>query len=255
MSYNDLPNVIKSRIEAYNVPMTYIADASDQQIREYFRFLQNQERLRAGELINSMPATNLEELLDGIKDKDTFLDVIGFVDDRAEFEKIFYSLIGLFDEKLSFGTTDKSIQNYAARACTPTVGMENTLNMINQINVIAQLSDFNLESRRKRFLKYLLLLCGFGFVDFSIDTNKKLLALKQIDEKLFVFFSAKANVVENEFIGYSNEVIEEYRYIALLTKGGHSLKRVENRMRILAYYVENINHKTVSSDITLIEEE
>ena len=44
------------------------------------------------------------------------------------------------------------------------------------------------------------------------------------------------------------------RLIALLTKGGHSLSRVENRMKILAYYVNNENVNTVSSGIKLIED-
>ena len=60
LKFKDLPEIIKGNINSYNIPMTYIADATDQQVREYFRFLQNQERLRAGEIINSMPATNLE---------------------------------------------------------------------------------------------------------------------------------------------------------------------------------------------------
>ena len=234
--------------------MTYIADASDHQVREYFRFLQNQERLRAGEIINSMPATNLEYFLESITHKNLFLDTIGFVDNRAEFDKIFYSIIGLFDGKVSFGTTDKSIQSYAAKADTPALGLERTNTMVSQINSILSIEKSVLTNTRKRFLKYLLLLAGLNYVDFSSDTEIKLKRLKEIDDKLSVFFSAKANVVEEEYAGYSNEVIEEMRLIALLTKGGHSLSRVENRMEILAYYINNANTKTTPSRIRLIEE-
>ena len=45
-----------------------------------------------------------------------------------------------------------------------------------------------------------------------------------------MFLSAKANVIEEEYKGYSEAVIEEMRLIAMLTKGGHSLSRVENRI-------------------------
>lgn len=161
LKYNDLPEIIKQNISAYNIPMTYIANSSDQQIREYFRFLQNQERLKAGEIINSMPATNLEIFIERLNHKNLFLDVIGFSDNRAEFEKIFYSIIGLFDNKISFGTTDKTIQNYAAKAETPTIGLLQTENMIEQINIITSLGTNILPNTRKRFLKYLLLLAGF----------------------------------------------------------------------------------------------
>lgn len=254
LKFNDLPEIIKGNINSYNIPMTYIADATDQQVREYFRFLQNQERLRAGEIINSMPATNLEVFLDNISHKNMFLDIIGFSDDRAEFDKIFYSIIGLFDSKISFGTTDKTIQSYAAKAETPTIGLDKVNTMVEQINSIISVGNSVLTVTRKRFLKYLLLLSGLKLVDFSTDTVVKLKTLKNIDDKLSVFFSAKANVIEEEYKGYSEAVIEEMRLIALLTKGGHSLSRVENRMRILAYYVNNEGNKTIPSQVKLIEE-
>ena len=254
LKFNDLPEIIKGNINSYNIPMTYIADATDQQVREYFRFLQNQERLRAGEIINSMPATNLEVFLDNISHKNMFLDIIGFSDDRAEFDKIFYSIIGLFDLKISFGTTDKTIQSYAAKAETPTIGLDKVNTMVEQINSIISVGNSVLTVTRKRFLKYLLLLSGLKLVDFSTDTVLKLKTLKNIDDKLSVFFSAKANVIEEEYKGYSEAVIEEMRLIALLTKGGHSLSRVENRMRILAYYVNNEGNKTIPSQVKLIEE-
>lgn len=254
LKFSDFPEIIKGNINSYNIPMTYIADATDQQVREYFRFLQNQERLRAGEIINSMPATNLEVFLDNISHKNMFLDIIGFSDDRAEFDKIFYSIIGLFDAKISFGTTDKTIQGYAAKAETPTIGLDRVNTMVEQINSIINVGSSILTATRKRFLKYLLLLAGLNLVDFSSDTALKLQHLKNIDDKLSVFFSAKANVIEQEYKGYSEAVIEEMRLIALLTKGGHSLSRVENRMKILAYYVNNANNKTIPSQIKLIEE-
>ena len=234
--------------------MTYIAEATDEQIREYFRFLQNQERLRAGEIINSMPATNLEAFLERINHKNLFLDIIGFSDNRAEFEKIFYSIIGLFDSKISFGTTDKFIQSYAAKADTPSVGLERTNKMVEQINAISSVDKPILSNTRKRFLKYLLLLAGLGYVDFNDSIEEKLKKLKNIDDKFSVFFSAKANVVEQEYTGYSNSVIEEMRLIALLTKGGHPLSRVENRMKMLAYYINNEDTKKIPSGIKLIEE-
>jgi len=254
LKFSDLPPIIQGNIGSYNIPMTYIADASAHPVREYFRFLQNQERLRAGEIINSMPATNLEFFLESITHKNLFLDTIGFVDNRAEFDKIFYSIVGLFDGKISFGTTDRSIQSYAAKADTPTSGLERTNGLVSQINSILSIQKSVLTNTRKRFLKYLLLLAGLNYVDFSSNTEIKLKRLKEIDDKFSVFFSAKANVVEEEYAGYSSEVIEEMRLIALLTKGGHSLSRVENRMKILAYYVNNVDAKTAPSGIKLLEE-
>ena len=237
LKFNDLPDIIKGNINAYNIPMTYIADASDLQIREYFRFLQNQERLRAGEIINSMPPTNLEGFLDKIKHKNLFLDIIGFSDSRLEFDKIFYSMIGLFDGKIPFGTTDKMIQNYASKAEYPDLGLINSQRMIEQINLILDIGEPVIYNTRKRYLKYFLLLSGLGYVDFRESTVEKLKCLKTIDDKLSVFFSAKKNAVEKEFDGDDSVLIDEMRQIALLTKGGHPLIRVKERMKILAKYI------------------
>lgn len=66
-------------------------------------------------------------------------------------------------------------------------------------------------------------------------------------------FSAKVNIIEEEYAEHSNEVLEEMHLIALLTKGGQSLSRVENRMKILAHYINSAN-VTISSRINLIEE-
>lgn len=237
LKYKDLPEIIKGNINAYNIPMTYIADASDQQIREYFRFLQNQERLRAGEIINSMPPTNLECFLDNIRHKNLFLDNIGFSDSRLEFDKIFYSVIGLFDGKIPFGTTDKVIQNYASKASYPTLGLEKINRMVEQINSITFIDSEVIQNTRKRYLKYFLLLSGLGYVDFSRDTKEKLKKLKLIDDKLSAFFSAKESAVEKMFKNCSSNIIEDFRLVALLTKGGHPLQRVEDRMKILAKYI------------------
>lgn len=254
IKYSDLPPVIQGNISTYNLAVTKISNASNEMIREYFRFLQNQERLRAGELINSMPATNLEAFLNNVENKSKFLASIGFADNRAEFDKIFYSIIGLFDQKIPFGSTDRMIQNYASKADTPDDGLEATKLMIEQINAITKTEKKYLDNTRKRFLKYLLLLAGLGFVDFSYDTEEKLWRLKEIDDKLSVFFSAKANAVDDTYKGYQPAVVEELRNIALLTKGGHPLSRVENRMAILAHYI-NSNNMTTTSNITLLEAE
>ena len=253
LKFSGLPSVIQDNINSYNIAMTYIADSSESQIREYFRFLQNQERLRAGEIINSMPATNLETFIDELTNKNRFLDIIGFADDRAEFDKVFYSIIGLFDLKISFGTTDKAIQDYASTAVTPSNGLERTRRMVLQINAISAFDKELLDNSRKRYLKFLLLLAGVGKVDFSSDTARKLRNLKIIDDKLAAYFSARAGVIEQEFDGFSREIVEELRYVALLTKGGHSLLRVENRMDILAYYVNNDIPQSTPSNIPLVE--
>lgn len=45
--YEDLPVVIQENIKSYPVTISGSSNASTEQISEYFRFLQNQEALRA----------------------------------------------------------------------------------------------------------------------------------------------------------------------------------------------------------------
>ena len=250
LKFSDLPPIVQGKIMNYDLALTNIRNASDESIREYFRFLQNQERLRAGELINSMPASNLESYLNEVESKELFLDKIGFSDDRAEFDKIFYSLIGLYDLKIPFGTTDRKILTYASKSDTPREGLEATQNMIKQVNIVSQSDITPLENTRKRYLKYFLLLAGLGKVNFSDNIQEKLSILAEIDNKLSVFFSAKASAITDAFQGYPDSVIEELRLIAILSKGCHPLSRVENRMDILAHYV-NTNDFSRPSSITI----
>lgn len=248
LRFSDLPDIIKSNIYAFNIATVQISKSSEEQIREYFRFLQNQERLRAGEIIKSMPATNLEDIMSKITDKISFLETIGFIDDRAEFDKIFYSIVGLFDRKINFGLTDKQIQEYAFNAEQPTEGLEYVNRLVTQINKIIKIFDGKkiVINTRKRYLKYLLLLMGFGYVDFSENAEIKLKKLYEIDNKLSAFFSAKADALEKKYVNYPSDIIEELRLVALISKGGHTYSRVDNRIKILAHYINNYSDEKPS---------
>ncbi len=247
LSFRELPDIIQGNFENYDVSVSYISDASEPHIREYFRFLQNQERLRAGEIINSMPPTNLEKYKNLI-DSDKFLKCIDYLDNRREFDKIFYSIIGLLDEKLNFGVTDKKIQKYSENAEQINNNNDYLTNMIEQINIISQFNNKIIKISRKRTLKYLLLLMAFGHTDSKTNSREFLENLLCIDDKLSTFFSAKPGEIEKEFPNYSDGVVEELRLIALLSKGEHTLRRVKNRIEALDYYIKNKNEVNVPSN-------
>ena len=253
LKYADLPAVIKGKFESFNISVTKIIEASENDITEYFRYLQNQERLRAGEILNSLADSKMEKYLLKISDLNAFCNIIGFDNERKEFDKLFYNIIGLLDDKVSLGSPDSVIKKYVTTTENLTDGQEEVENLLYQINEIIRLyKEKNILNRiKKRYVKFLLLLMGFGLVDFTIDTEKKLQALKKIDDKLSVFFSSKPDIVEEEFRNYSNDVIEELRSIALISKGAQTIERVRNRMEILAYYVENIEEENKASGIII----
>ena len=255
LKYNQLPESIKENIKSYNISITNITNATDDEITEYFRFLQNQERLRAGEIINSVPETALEIYLDKIENKENFLRKVSFSNDRRQFDRVFYSILGLLDGEIGFGVMDKVVLNYASERKDLSIDAKKQCNtLIKQINQISNSDEIpiNYINSNARCMKFLLLLSSLSLVDFTLDTKKKLKALDSINQKLSAFSSAKADSIKSAFHGYSNPVIEEYRLIALISKGGHSFKRVHNRMCILAYYINDFSNKTAPSGITPI---
>ena len=253
LKYSDLPAVIRGKFEGFNISVTKIIEASDEDITEYFRFLQNQERLRAGEILNSLSDSRMEKYLLKINDTNMFCKIIGFDNERKEFDKLFYNIIGVFDNKLSLGVPDSSINKYVTTTNEIHEGKDGVENLLEQINKVTEQykGKIMLIGTKKRYVKFLMLLMGFKLVDFTIDTENKLKALEKIDNKLSVFFSSKPDVVKQEFYDYSEDIVEEFRAIALISKGAQILERVKNRMEILAYYVENIQEKNIPSKLPI----
>ena len=252
LKYSQLPESIKNNIQAYNISITTITNATDDEISEYFRYLQNQERLRAGEIINSVPETQLEKYINAIADKELLLSKLSFSNARKQFDRVFYSILGLEDGQIGFGVMDRDVMSFVSdckELHEDTI--VNTNRLIDQLNLICRDETIPVGyiSCNARAIKFLLLLASLGLVDFSQDRKRKLKALDSINKKLSAFSSAKADSVSETFYGYSAPVIEEYRLLALISKGGHSLKRVQNRMEILAYYVNDFTNQAKPSGI------
>ena len=208
--------------------------------------------MRAGEIINSVPDTELDKYLKMINDIDLLLDKLSFGNKRKQFDRVFYSILGLIDGKIGFGVTDKEVMRFVSE-CSE-LNEETIAKTLYCIDVLNSIVDNNCipikyMSCNARAMKFFLLLIVLKFVDFTENGKDKLKALDSINEKLSAFSSAKADSVKGAFHGYSDAVVEEYRLLALISKGGHSFKRVENRMKILAYYVNGFDNKIQPSGI------
>lgn len=253
LKYSDLPSVIRGRFEGFNISVTKILESEDSDITEYFRFLQNQERLRAGEILNSLIDSKMDKYLNRIQDIDEFCHIIGFDNGRKEFDKLFYNIIGVMDNKISFGVPDSVINKYVTNVDKVDHGEKELERLLMQINRITELYHDTaiLNNIKKRLVKFMMLLMGFNLVDFTVNTEEKLKILANLDNKLSIFFSTIPNIVEREFKSYSIEVIEEFRAIALISKGAQTLERVKNRMKILAYYIDNSDEMQKASGIPM----
>lgn len=236
LKFKDLPIAIQRTLLSYPLATISISNSDENEITEYFNFLQNQEILRAGEIINSIPQTILEKYLLELKDKEALLNILGFSDTRKEFEKLFYSIIGLFDKAINFGTTDKEIQNYVANKKNDleSNALLKTKKMIENLNLIINLNIGKTFNANKRFIKLLLLLAGFNYIDFTENLLVKLKKLDKINNMLSSFNSAQKGIVEKTFEGFKDFEVEEYRLIALFTKGAQTYNNAKSRCKDLA---------------------
>lgn len=238
LKFDLLPSLIQTQILNYNLSIIDIQRSSDEAVAQYFRFIQNQERLRAGEIINAIPNSPVSVYLDKINNREQFLKVIGWNEERKEFEKIFYSMIGIFDKKLLLGTTDKNIIDYIVDYKSISQEAEDRVyKMIESINYVSTLNYNNLHFN-KRLLKFFLLLSGYSKVDFSSKTQEKFVALCYINTRIAQFNSGDTKVIDTLFQGCPENIKEKYRNVFLLGRGSHSNEVMLNKISDLADLVE-----------------
>lgn len=234
LCFKNLPSLIQTQILNYSLSVIEVT-CSDEAITQYFRFIQNQERLRAGEIINSIPDTPLRGYLELITNKETFLKKIRWNESRKEFDKIFYSIIGVFEGKLNFGTTDNSIIEYVSK--TSSIDEETktrTLRMVEAINAVSNGSAHNEYKFSKRLIKFFFLSSGYGIINY-LDSPE--LAFKQIcsiESKLPSFNSGSQEMIDKTFGDLNDETIAKYRELFLLGRGSHSPKETRRVISLLS---------------------
>ena len=59
LKYNLLPSVLKNKILKYDVQITEITESTREEVLSFFQRVQNQESLKAGDIIKSLPTSNL----------------------------------------------------------------------------------------------------------------------------------------------------------------------------------------------------
>lgn len=224
ISFSNLPSTIQVRIlNNYPLNVVIVRECSEEAITQYFRFIQNQERLRAGEIINAIPDSPLTSYLERINNKEDFIRKINWNESRKEFEKIFYSMAGIFDKKLNFGTTDNAIIDYVASFKAFSNGADSKMElMIDSINAITLSCIKSNGKFSKRLLKFLLLTSGFGIIDYTRETDLKFSILLKIEEKLPSFNSETEKVIKKVFPNYPEEIVNIYRELFILGRGSHS---------------------------------
>lgn len=107
--FKDFPNeIINEFFYDYNLIITQI-EGWEEEISEYFVVLQNQESLKAGEIINAYNSKEIYEIFDKKKFIEKFSKVFNFENNRQDLIKFLYFIILINQNKILFGASDKTL--------------------------------------------------------------------------------------------------------------------------------------------------
>jgi len=240
--YSILPNRVQVRFGSYNLSISTINQADNKEVAEYFRFVQNQERLRAGEIINAFTESPIDDILASNCDVSQLMIVLNFDNSRKEFNKLFSAILGLSSDKLNLGCKDSDIINFVRKETENKLSVSiknNAIKLAQELNHIAKIGVKTVNAN-KRFLKLLMILILLEDVSLIENTKEFLLKFEQFNSNLSAFNSAKKDEVGKVFNGkFGVDSQENHRLIALISKGGHNLARVKERATIMKLVIDN----------------
>lgn len=208
LSYSDLPSSIQMNFNSYGLPVYTMQAADPAQIRDYFKVLQNQEKLRAGEIIHAMPDNPLSQYF---YDSNTvgFMEKISGTYQRADLEKIYYTMIGLWSDKILINSADTKTINFVENLHKPTNEQIHYASCLKEtINRIANMpSGITTPKSNKRTAK---LLFGLGLLDPDFYNTSKILDrvtyVCRLSQKLAAFNSS-----DSDDVSFSKYFGDEYR--------------------------------------------
>ncbi|EGS9998225.1 DUF262 domain-containing protein [Clostridium perfringens] len=240
LKFEDLPKAIQNNINAYNIPLYTIQSADSFQIREYFKVLQNQEKLRAGEIINSLPDNVFYDYFYEINYE--FLKKINYEHlKRADFEKIYYAIIGVRLNKIQLNCPDKQIIDFVEKKNNISEEEEEILKKYNKnLNYILGMKDnIEINGLNKRTLKYILGLAitnenyyetnTYEKVSHIINLSKKLAAFNTSmsdDEAFSKYFGIQYTSRKNDFIEYESQKYRDIFNISTRSSSYSEVKRI-----------------------------
>lgn len=244
ISFKDLPIAIQNNINAYNIPLYTIQSADTFQIREYFKVLQNQEKLRAGEIINSLPNNVFYDYFKEINHE--FLKKINYEKlKRADFEKIYYAIIGNRLKKIQLNCVDKQIIEFVEKKSDITDIEKDILKKYNKnLNYILNMSEnIKVKGLSKRTLKYILGVCMTNDNYFEIKTYKKVEHIVMLsndlaafntsmsdDESFSKYFGKQYTLRKKEFL---EKDVHNYRDIYNVSNRSSSYSELEKTCKLI----------------------
>jgi len=222
IAYSDLPSIVKDDFMSYNLNITTLASTETKNVVEYFKYVQNQETLKAGEIINSMYIynTDLNELISSVSNKEVLMESIGFSVKRNEFDKHFINFIGVLNRKIPLNAQSKYIVDFAEKY-TMEMNNEYVNRLVANLNVLSTIYENNGYEFATRINTRLLkiLLSYFSFYEFeSYRITDLLNAL---------------NYIESEIKYHNEEVIKRIAFIQERSRSFDDIKEAAENFSLL----------------------
>lgn len=203
LKFKDLPEPVQGDIENYMIPVYNMSGSSEEQIREYFKVLQNQEKLRAGEIVNAFPENELTSY-NHKYNKEKVTIALNYSDKRNDFEKHFYAIIGNAMGKISMNGPDKNVIKFIEKF--ESYSGEEKGNILIKVDkyteAINEISNIECIEKKMtvRALKYILGIAFYCPDYYSNNTREKIIAIEEFSRKLSAFNTSESD--ENSFIKF-----------------------------------------------------
>lgn len=197
--FNDMPKIYQEIFLGFSIAHIKLStDTKPELVAEYFRLVQNQDKLRAGEIATAFPNSKFDQIL-----RDIDKDIINLAENkwhfewkRKEFQKLYITVIGCAANQIALGGQDKEVIKFLSKNI-------HDLSSLGEIN--RRIKDFkeylnnylestslsiNLGKSWKRFIKIFLIL----FFVWERDLNDaQIQQLTVLNEMLAVIASDKYN--------------------------------------------------------------
>ncbi len=114
LKYSKLPICLRQEFDVYQASIVTIRNVSDPDIRSYFIKVQNQEKLKSGEIIRSLPQNELVRKINKLE-IDNFSHSLNFDNKRNEMEKLIAMFHGVHENKIPLNASSTRIIAYTIK--------------------------------------------------------------------------------------------------------------------------------------------
>lgn len=235
-SFDDIDELLKIKITSQlSIPFQFIK-GTDNEIKEYFNMIQQQEAVKAGEIISNLPFEIFENFKNHFEKIEKILKNIGFNNKREDFIKILISNCGIKNGIFFLGSTDDETIKFSKDLtykfnigeCYKKLSkekfekdIEHSFNFLNRMK-----ENLDIGKGKRRFIRLTLLITNDldenSYIDFEFlaTINRK---ISELNNKETLFEENKKNefitkLIDDKIINNNEEFKEFIKLADLFSK-------------------------------------